>query len=295
VPHIRVTITGSQATAGVVTLPNPIPARDAEHGTWDIPISINDPANPAVSFTVVLTPMAQSAADNDQAKSLAVAWPAYVDPPPATEPATQPMQGDDQSATRPAGNNTNDMAGNPLQGVGYGFGQGGLGNNPYAPPPYPVPATTQPNTGTASNGTSTTAPSSQPSNYRPQGPSSGTGSPLTGGGGIVGGQVLDSGPSTQRNASPSETDVHYGEYGTGGPWDRIRQKILAWLQMPPSMPANEVYKITIPMPWFDGMHPFDLDFNSSYMSAFRIAIRAFVAIFVVIAFLHQVIKDIRAY
>ena len=178
--------------------------------------------------------------------------------------------------------------------MGYGFGQGGL-DNPYAPPPYPVPGTTQPNTGTANNGISTTAPSSQPSNYRPQGPGPGTGSPLTGGGGIVGGKVLDSGPSTQADASPSETDIQYGEYGTGGSWDRIRQKILAWLQVPPSMPTTEAYKITIPMPWFDGTHPFDIDFNSMYMSAFRVALRAFIAIFVIIAFLHQVIKDIRAY
>ena len=292
---INVLLTGTQATNNVVSLPSPLPARDEQHGTWDLPIAINDANNPEVSFGVVLTPMVSSSADNAQKKTLSVSWPAYIQPPPSTDPATQPAAPNDQSQTRPAGNNTNDMAGNIMQGVGYGFGQGGLGENPYAPPDYPVPATTQPNTGTANNGISTTAPSLQPSNYRPQGPGPGTGSPLTGGGGIVGGKVLDSGPSTQRNASPSETDIHYGEYGTGGPWDRIRQKILAWLQIPPSMPTSEAYKITIPMPWFNGTHPFDIDFNSSYMSAFRVALRAFIAIFVIIAFLHQVIKDIRAY
>jgi hypothetical protein len=118
---------------------------------------------------------------------------------------------------------------------------------------------------------------------------------LTGGGGIVGGKVVDSGPGTQMSSSPSETGINYGEYGTGGSWDRIRQKILAWLQIPPSMPANEAYRITIPIPWFDGVQNFDIDFDSQYMSAFRVAIRAFIGIFVVIAFLHQVIKDIRAY
>ncbi len=294
---IRVTLAGSQAASGLVALATPTPARDAEHGTWDLNINISGIDNPALTFTVTLTPLVQSVADTAQQKTLDVSWPAYIAPPPDTAPAPPTTVPDDQSAPRPAGTNPSDMAGNPTQGSGYGFGQGGA-NNPYAPPEYPLPASTQPNGGTESNGVSSTAPAapgSQPANYRPQGPGPGTGAPLTGGGGIVGGKVVDAGPGTQRSSSTSETGINYGEYGTGGPWDRIRQKILAWLQVPPSLPASEVYKLTIPIPWFEGVQNFDLDFNSKYMSAFRVAIRAFVAIFVVIAFLHQVIKDIRAY
>lgn len=291
---INVMLSGDQAALGTVSVATPLPARDTQHGTWDIPVNINDATNPAVAFNVILTPMVQSSADTKQAKTLPVSWPAYTNPPPTTAPATQPTSPDDESTTRPAGNSSNDMAGNPLQGVGYGFGQGGL-NNPYAPPPYPVPASTQPNGGTAVNGVSTTMPSDNPSNYRPQGPGPGTGSPLTGGGGVIGGKVIDGGPDTQSGSSPSETGVNYGEYGTGGPWDRIRQKIIAWLQLPPSMPTTETSKITIPIPWFDSVQNFDIDFDGPYMNGFRVAIRAFVAIFVVIAFLHQVIKDIRAY
>jgi hypothetical protein len=291
---IRVTLGGADAVSALVTLPNPLPARNAQNGTWDIPISINDASNPDVSFTIILTPMVQSSADGAQAKSLDVSWPAYIDPPPSTAPSTQPTGTTDQSGTRPAGTNPYDMAGNKVGGTGYGFTQGGT-TNPYAPPPYPLPASTQPNGGTASNGVSSTAPSTQPTNYAPQGPTSSTVVPLTGGGGIVGGTVVVNGPATQMASSPSETGVNYGEYGTGGSWDRIRQKLLAWLQMPPSMPTNETYKITIPIPWFDGVQNFAIDFNSQYMSSFRVALRAFIAIFVIIAFVHQVIKDIRAY
>jgi hypothetical protein len=291
---IRVTLAGEDAVSGLVALPTPLPERNAETGTWDIPVNVRDSGNPAVTFTIILTPLVQSAADSVQAKSLDASWPAYIDPPPATEPASQPGDTTDQSSTRPAGTNPYDMAGNKVGGSGYGFSQGGT-TNPAAPPPYPLPATTQPNAGTASNGVPSTAPSSPPANYRPQGPTSATGVPLTGGGGIVGGTVVVNGPTTQTNSSPSETGVNYGEYGTGGSWDRIRQKILAWLQVPPSMPTNETYKLTIPMPWFDGVQNYDLDFNGPYMRSFRVALRAFIAIFVIIAFVHQVIKDIRAY
>ena len=291
---ILVTLSGTQAVNGTVTLATPTPDKDLSKGTWDLTININDADVDSVAFGIKLTPLEGSSADNAQAKSLSVSWPKYIAPAPATNPATQPNTAIDQSATKPAGTNPYDMSGNPVTGSGYGFGQGGL-NNPYAPPAYPVPASTQPNMGTSSNGISTTAPSSQPSNYNPGGPGPGTGAPLTGGGGIIGGKVIDSGPGTQMNSSPSETGVNYGEYGTGGPWDRIRQKILDWLQLPPSMPSVEVYKITIPIPWFDGYQNFDIDFNSTYMSGFRVALRAFIGIFVVIAFIHQVIKDIRAY
>ena len=291
---IRITVAGSDGVSGLVSLPSPLPARNDSAGTWDIPLSVNDASNPSVSFTVTLTPLAQSAADGSQAKSLNVSWPSYIEPPPATAPATSSSGTTDQSATRPAGTNPYDMAGNAVGGTGYGFTQGGT-SNPYAPPAYPLPASTQPNEGTASNGVSSTAANVPPSNYRPQGPTSSTGVPLTGGGGIVGGTVVVNGPATQSSSSPSETGVNYGEYGTGGPWDRIRQKLLAWLQMPPSMPSNESYKLTIPLPWFDSVHNFDIDFNGQYMSSFRVALRAFVAIFVILAFVHQVIKDIRAY
>jgi hypothetical protein len=271
---IRVTLSGDDAVSGLVALPTPMPERDPETGTWDIPISVRDATNPPVSFTITLTPLVQSAADGAQAKSLPVSWGEFLEPPPMIDPPPPATQSTDQSAPRPAGTNPYDMAGNRAGGGGFSYSSEG---------------------GTATNGVPSTAPTSQPANYRPQGPTSSTGAPLTGGGGIIGGTVIVNGPTTQSASSPTETGVNYGEYGTGGAWDRIRQKILAWLQMPPSMPSNETYKITIPMPWFDSTHNFDIDFNGQYMSAFRVAIRAFVAIFVIIAFVHQVIKDIRAY